>query len=191
MGRINPLRAVLGVGVGLALAGGTGVAVAQGGLTANLALSGTIFNVSMGNLDGEDFSLFVGGEELPDGTIPASKLRFGTASASDLCVSAPLRGLPGVGDAIFVLKVPGENTVQATDLVVGATVVRGNLVLDNPQIGIDASQVDGAAPANAWGIASRGVSVQAQEIRASSVGAGSLTASGFDIGVKKGHEGGC
>lgn len=41
MGKINKTKATAGLVVGLLAFSGAGVAVAQGGLTANLALSGT------------------------------------------------------------------------------------------------------------------------------------------------------
>lgn len=43
MGRISAPKAAVGLIVGFAAFGVTGFAVAQGGLTANLALSGTFF----------------------------------------------------------------------------------------------------------------------------------------------------
>ena len=47
MGRISIPKFAVALTAGLAAFGVTGFAVAQGGLTANLALSGTFFKVSM------------------------------------------------------------------------------------------------------------------------------------------------
>ncbi|PAK99347.1 cholesterol esterase, partial [Lentilactobacillus parakefiri] len=51
MGRISIPKFAVALTAGLAAFGVTGFAVAQGGLTANLALSGTFFKVSMSHLE--------------------------------------------------------------------------------------------------------------------------------------------
>ena len=59
MGKTNITKAAVALTAGLAAFGVTGFAVAQGGLTANLALSGSFFKITMGHLDGEGFSLLL------------------------------------------------------------------------------------------------------------------------------------
>ena len=93
MGRINGKKAAAALTVSMLAFGVTGVAVAQGGLTANLALSGTFFKVSMTHLEGEDFSLFMDSEDMSGDNIPVARLKFGHAVASNLCLSATLPDL--------------------------------------------------------------------------------------------------
>ena len=70
MGRINKTKAGVALLAGLAGFGATGVAVAQGGLTANLALSGTFFKISMTHLEGEGLSIFTDGEQMAEEAVP-------------------------------------------------------------------------------------------------------------------------
>ena len=57
MGHTRKLRFTSILGVGLLATAGMGVAVAQGGVSAHLALSGTIFNMHVAELDGKGLSL--------------------------------------------------------------------------------------------------------------------------------------
>ena len=191
MGRINRKKAAAALTAGLLGFAGTGVAVAQGGLTANLALSGTIFTVKMSHLTGSDFSLFMDNEAMRDNELPVARLTFGHANASNLCLSATLPDLPGVGEATFTMKANGENSVEAKNLVVGATDILGTLKLHNPNVGIDTQQVNPNASAGAWGIYSDGVEVVAQDIQATSVGAQSMDVQGVAVDVRKGRDNAC
>lgn len=193
MGRVNTWKAATAMAVGCLMAAGTGTAMAQGGLSANLALSGTIFKVTIGDVVGQGFSLFVDsenmGEEAP--AEPVSRLKFDAATASNLCVSANLAEVPGVGPVSFKLLSEGENSVDADGLLVGAKVLQGDLTLANPQLGVDASQANPDAPAGSWGLVSDGINVQARNIEATSVAANTLTVRNVTVTVERGHENAC
>ncbi len=165
--------------------------MAEGGISANLAVSGTIFKISMDQLNGSDFNLFVSGDEVGDEQIPVSRLTFGHAQVSGLCLSAHLPDIPGLGSATFAMKASGEGAVDADNLVVGATSILGDLSLGDPQIGADVHQVNPEAPPSTWGIAAPNVEVSAQDIQASSVGASTLNARGVSVDVARGDDDVC
>ncbi|OFT85511.1 DUF6230 family protein [Corynebacterium sp. HMSC29G08] len=191
MGRINGVKLAAALGTSLLAFGATGVAVAQGGLTANLALSGTFFTVSMTHLTGEDFALFMDSEDMAGDNIPVARLRFGHALASNLCLSATLPSIPGVGEGTLQLIAAGDGSVEVTDLLVGASDIEGSLNLTDAAVGIDASQVIPSANVGAWGLHSNGVTLSAEKIRATAVGAKKLSAKGVTVSVKKGRENAC
>ncbi len=191
MGRINKKKAAAALLAGLLGFGATGVAVAQGGLTANIALSGTIFKISMTHLEGEGLSIFTDGEKMAEQEIPAARLKFEHAFASNLCLSAALPDVPMVGESTFTLKALGDNSVEVRDLVVGATDIKGALNLTDAAVGIDASQYNAQAQPGTWGLYAQKVTLSAEDIRATSVGAKQLIASGVVVDVKRGMDDGC
>ena len=153
MGKFNWKKTAVALTAGLAAFGATGVAVAQGGLTANLALSGTFFKVSMTHLEGEEFALFVDSEQMKeDDTIPVARLKFGHAYASNLCLSATLPDLPMVGEGTLALRAKGDNSVEVRNLVVGANDIKGALQLTDASVGIDAKQVVPQASPGTWAV---------------------------------------
>ncbi|WP_306345831.1 hypothetical protein [Corynebacterium dentalis] len=58
--------------------------MAQNGLSANLALSDTIFTQQVGGLDGDGFSLFVDHDINVSDDVPVSRLRIGQATVTDM-----------------------------------------------------------------------------------------------------------
>ena len=136
MGRINKTKAGVALLAGLVGFGATGVAVAQGGLTANLALSGTFFKISMTHLEGEGLSIFTDSEQMANDTLPVARLKFEHAYASNLCLSAALPDVPVVGESTFTLKALGDNSVEVRDLVVGATDIKGALDLTDASVAV-------------------------------------------------------
>lgn len=191
MGRINKVKAGAALLAGLAGFGLTGVAVAQGGLTANLALSGTFFQISMTHLEGEGLSIFTDGEQMANETLPVARLKFEHAYASNLCLSAALPDVPMIGESTFTLRANGDNSVEVRDLVVGATDIKGALDLTDASVGLDASKVNPMAPPGTWGLHAKQVTLSAEDIRATSVGAKKLIASGVAVDVKRGMANGC
>ena len=191
MGRINKTKAGVALLVGLVGFGATGVAVAQGGLTANLALSGTFFKISMTHLEGEGLSIFTDGEQMAEEAVPVARVKFEHAYASNLCLSAALPDVPLVGESTFTLKALGDNSVEVEDLVVGATDIKGALDLTDASVGADASQFNSMAQPNAWSLHANKVTLRADDIRATSVGAKRLAASGVAVDVKRGMSDGC
>lgn len=187
MGHTRARRLVAALTAGMIGAAGAGVAMAQGGLNAGLALSGTIFKVTMGEANGTDFSLFVDSDTLgEDGDIPVSRLRFGEVTASDLCLSAKLGAIPGVGDVSFKLTSDGENTVAGNNLVVGAKVLQGDLTLQRPRLGADVSQRNPDAPPGSWGLISDHINVHARNIDATSLASDDLTVNNVSVTIERG-----
>ncbi|OHF36584.1 DUF6230 family protein [Corynebacterium sp. HMSC074A01] len=192
MGKFNWKKTAVALTAGLAAFGATGVAVAQGGLTANLALSGTLFKVSMTHLDGEDFALFVDSEQMQeDNTIPVARLKFGHAYASNLCLSASLPDLPMVGEGTLALRANGDQSVEVRNLLVGANDIKGALQLTDANVGIDANQVTPKAAPGTWGLHSSKVSLSADDITTTSIGVEYLSASGVGVTVERGRENAC
>lgn len=189
MGHIKGKRFVGIMGVGLLATAGVGVAMAQGGLSANLALSNTIFNQEVSNLDATGLAIFGATDHQHDGDTGVARLIFDEATISDMCMTAPL-SLPGLGDMRFQMLVPGENTT-AEHLVIGAPGLVGGMTLNNAQIGVDASQLDDEASAGSWGLRADSLQGWDQVIKASSIAADSLTAAGASVGVVSAEEAEC
>lgn len=191
MGRINPRKAAVALAVGLVGFAGTGMAVAKGGISANLALSGTFFTVTMSHMSGEEFSLFMDNDLKGEEHLPVARIKLQDAKASDMCLSTTVPNLPAVGEATLALRATGQNSVDAKDLVVGSTDIKGSLRMADPNLGIDAKQVNPEAPDDAWGLHSRSVQVVADRIVATSVGAKQLNVSGVEASVRRGNENAC
>ena len=185
MGRIDVKKTAMALVAGLSAFAATGVAVAQGGIAANLALSGTFFSVSMSHLRGEGLSVFVDGEQMANEQLPVARFKFQHAYASNLCLSATLPDVPLIGESTFRLSANGNDSVEVRNLVVGATDVSGSLDLGNAAVGVDASQYNDAAAPGAWGLSAGTVALSADHIRATSVGAQTLKVSGVNVSVKR------
>lgn len=181
MGHTRKLRFASILGVGLLATAGMGVAVAQGGVSAHLALSGTIFNMHVGELDGKGFDLFTDVDKMHNGDQAISRLRINDAKVTDVCMTAPIK-IPGIGDRKFQMTVPGQN-FSAENMLIGARKLTGDLTLKNPQIGINAGKVDKDAPDGAWGIVADSLSAKGQGIEATSLSADKMTAGGSKIAI--------
>jgi hypothetical protein len=181
MGHIKGKRFAGVMAVGLLATAGVGVAMAQGGLSANLALSNTVFNQEVSGLDATGVSIFGGVDSQHDGDTGVARLVFEEASITDMCMTAPLN-LPGLGEKRFQMLVPGENTT-AEHLVLGSPGLAGGLSLINAQIGVDASQLDDEAPAGSWGLHAEALNAKDQVIKATSIAADKLTAAGSKVGI--------
>lgn len=190
MGRISVPKAAAGLVAGFAAFGVAGFAVAQGGLTANLALSGTFFNVNMRHLEGEGFSLFIDSDKKGEEEVPTARLKLEHAVASDLCLYVTT-DLPAVGESTLALKAKGDNSVEATDLLVGASDIEGSLVMQDANVGIDARQLSDAADPGTWGLYSKQVSLTADDVRATSIGAKTLSAQNVGVSVERGRDNAC
>ena len=190
MGRISVPKAAAGLVAGFAAFGVAGFAVAQGGLTANLALSGTFFNVNMRHLEGEGFSLFVDSDKKGEEDVPTARLKLEHAVASDLCLYVTT-DLPAVGESTLALKAKGDNSVEATDLLVGASDIEGSLVMQDANVGIDASQLSQTADPGTWGLYAKQVSLTADDVRATAIGAKTLSAKNVGVSVERGRGNAC
>lgn len=189
MGHTRRLRFAGIFGTGLVVTGGMGVSMAQNGLSANLALSDTIFTQQVGGLDGDGFSLFVDHEINVSDDVPVSRLRIDQATVTDMCMTAPI-SLPGVGDKKFQMLVPDDGTT-ASNLVIGAKDLAGSLTLIKPQIGVDAGQLSDSAVPGSGGIVSEGLEASDQTIHATSIAADKLTAKGGKISIVDSEDSAC
>ncbi|MCX2164000.1 DUF6230 family protein [Corynebacterium auriscanis] len=189
MGYTRKLRFAGVLGAGLLATAGMGVAVAQGGVSANLALSNTIFNMKVGTLDGEGFNLFTDSDKLHTGQEAVSRLKIKNARVSDVCMTAPVK-VPGMGDKRFQMLVPGDN-FTAKNMVIAATDIGGALTLEKPQIGVDASQLDDKAEPGSWGLTAQRIIAKGQTISTSSLSADQLTAGGSKISLVNPDDAAC
>ncbi|HIW90968.1 MAG TPA: hypothetical protein H9870_04815 [Candidatus Corynebacterium avicola] len=189
MGHIKGKRFVGVMAVGLLATAGVGVAMAQGGLSANLALSNTVFNQEVSGLDATGVSIFGDVDGQHDGDKGVARLKFEDASITDMCMTAPLN-LPGLGEKRFQMLVPGENTT-AENLVLGSPGLSGGMTLVKPQIGVDASQLDDGQDAGNWGLSAEALQASHQVIKATSIAADKLTFAGSKVSIVDADEAEC
>lgn len=182
MGNTRKRRFAAILGTSLLATAGMGVAVAQGGISAHLALSNTIFNMEVGEMQADEFTLFPASDKLHNGSEAISRLRLREATVSDVCMTAPL-DIPGMGKRKFQMLVPGQN-FSAKNMVIGAKEIGGGMKLIKPQIGIDANQLDSEAPAGSWGLAAEKLIANGQSIKTSSLSADELSAAGSKITIE-------
>jgi len=189
MGHTKKMRFASIAGVGLLVLAGEGVAMAQTGISAGMALSNVIFTQQVGGIEADNFNLFVDRESLEDRDLAVSRLKLEDATITDLCMSAPIK-LPGLGDRRFQMTVDGPNTT-AHNLVIGAKELNGTMTMTNPQIGVDARQLSDKAEPGAFGISMTHLGATDQMIYATSISADQLTAAGGQIAVVKESENAC
>ncbi|KQB86687.1 DUF6230 family protein [Corynebacterium lowii] len=189
MGHIRKIRFTAIMAGSALVTAGVGVAMAQGGISANLALSNTIFSMQVSDMEAQGMSLFVDNEEIRDGQTGVTRLKLEQAAISDLCMSMPIK-VPGLGERKFQMIAGGPSTT-ASNLVIGAKELDGALTMVNPQIGVDAKQLSDKAEPGASAIVAQGLMAQGQKIRATSVSADKLTASGSKITIEEADKGVC
>lgn len=119
------------------------VALANGALAASFAVSGQQFKVSADSLHGEGFEQFgsIDGD-VRGNPHPVAVTGIKKAELDNLCQSV-LTTLPVIGDISLKLSAgTGDTPVEATNLVVDATQLRGDASFTNIEIGRDASTLD-------------------------------------------------
>ncbi|MEV6240810.1 DUF6230 family protein [Lentzea sp. NPDC051838] len=142
MGRTRWARFVGVLGIGVVGAGALLFGMSQGALAASFAVSGTNFKVSADNLTGKGFVQF-GGVDAGAGQVHVVAVSgFKTASLDKFCQSVFVPGMPIVGDVTMRITADSVGGMSADNLVVNLTDLNGDLVLGNPEIGIDASKVN-------------------------------------------------
>jgi len=141
MGRTRWARFVGVLGIGVVGAGALLFGMSQGALAASFAVSGTNFKVSAENLTGQGFVQF-GGVDAGAGKVHVVAVSgFKTARLDKFCQSVFVPGMPIVGDVTMRITADGVGGMSADNLVVNLTDLNGDLVLGNPEIGVDASKV--------------------------------------------------
>ncbi|WCZ32062.1 DUF6230 family protein [Corynebacterium massiliense] len=189
MGRIRKRRFAAIAAAGLIALSAEGVAMANNGLAAGLALSNTIFTQTVGGLDADDFGLFVDTEHQQQGDRGVTRLRLQHAEITDMCLSAKVN-LPGVGEKKFQMLADGPSTT-ADNLVIGVADMEGSLTMTNPRIGVDASQLSDDAEPGAFGLAATHMEASDQVIHAVSTSADRLSSAGGKITVEDPDGGRC
>ncbi len=177
------------MGAALLATGGMGVAMAEGGVSAHIALSNTIFNMKVSGLQGDGFSLFPDVDKTHSGEEAISRIRMDKAKIGDVCMTAPIK-LPGVGDKKFQMLVP-NNGFSADNLVLGATGLEGQLTLDHPQVGIDAHEVNKDAKPGMWGLMAGSMTSDSQGMQATSLTADKLTSAGSKVSIEDPNDAKC
>ncbi|WP_402462135.1 DUF6230 family protein [Isoptericola aurantiacus] len=126
-----PTLAVLGV-----LMGG----VAQGAVPVSMTVSGQQFKISADSLEGTGFSQYAGVAQDADGAShPVAIANIKDATLDNLCQSVKIPGMP-VGLLISAGTDP-KKPVEATDLQIGMSDLRGTATFGKIRIGVDASTV--------------------------------------------------
>ncbi|MCA5895035.1 DUF6230 family protein [Isoptericola sp. NEAU-Y5] len=126
-----PTVAVIGV-----LMGG----VAQGAVPVSMAISGQQFKISADKLEGTGFSQYAGTQKDADGKkhdVAVANIK--DAKLYNLCQSVTVPGAP-IGLLISAGTDP-KHPVEATDLQIGMSDLRGTATFDKIRIGVDASTV--------------------------------------------------
>lgn len=126
------------------------VGISQGAFAATFSVSGTSFKVSADRLTGTGFVQYGSIDGGSGQAHPVAVSGFKTATLDGFCQSVFLPALPIVGDVTLRISAPGTGGMSADNLVVGLTDLNGDLTLEAPEIGIDASKMN-KGPAGAVG----------------------------------------
>lgn len=133
--------ALVGIPAGIvsaALMGG----VAQGAVPVSFAVSGSQFQISSSQLEGEGFSQYSGiakGSEGKDHQVVIANIK--SATLKDLCQSA-VADTPMGKVGILIKAGGGDEPASAKDLQIGMTELMGDAEFKNIRIGVDASEVN-------------------------------------------------
>lgn len=141
-GRTRWLRFILVLGVGVFAAGILMFGMAKGSLAASVTLSGGSFQVAADKLDGEGFVQFGQVDQTTDGQQPVAVNGFERATLDNFCQSFHIPDLPGLGSMSVKLAAPGEAGLEASNMVADLNKLNGDLEFLNPDIGVDASELD-------------------------------------------------
>ncbi|SDK71870.1 hypothetical protein SAMN04487820_111157 [Actinopolyspora mzabensis] len=165
--------------------------LSKGAVAANFAVSGVTYKASADELVAEGVAQF-GAYDKGSGekNHPVLVNAFKHAELSNFCQSFVVPDLPGIGDATVRIEAPGGMAAQR--LVLGVEKVKGDLTLNNVQIGRDASQLDlgpegvGGSP-GAFGIQATGARIDGLRQQAWSTTASTLNLRDVEITTKPGH----
>ena len=159
-------------------------ATAQGALAASFAVAGTSFKLHANKLDGQGMIQYGTVDTSLDGTNHAVAVNaFKTAKLYSLCQSMVI---PTPFKDMTIRLTAGSDTdpVTATNLVTDLDVLNGDVVFNNPQIGIDAStSTKGPIQGKKGGFALEADSVQIQnaDIQAWATTAGTFVLKGLKL----------
>lgn len=184
-GRIALVGIPAGV-VSAALLGG----VAQGAVPVSFAVSGSQFQISSSQLEGEGFSQYSGlakGTEGKDHQVVIANIK--SATLENLCQSA-VTDTPMGKVGILIKAGGGDEPASAKDLQIGMTELMGDAEFKNIRIGVDASEVNTKAKGSKGDFAqdSDTVSIDKLEQRAWSTQASVFTLKDMSLEMTDGSE---
>lgn len=133
--------ALVAIPAGIVSAGLLG-GVAQGAVPVSFAVSGSQFQISANQLEGEGFSQYGGlTKDTEGGKHNVAIANIKTAKLTNLCQSA-VTNTP-LGKVGVLIKAGNKGTpASATDLQIGMTGLKGDAEFKNIRIGVDAADVN-------------------------------------------------
>lgn len=155
-------------------------------LAATFAVGGVDVTINSDQVQAEGMAAFGNGVSLVDGgSRQVATAGIGSATLSGLCAAIEVP-VPVFGGFTVKILAPRDAPVTATDLVLDATTLNGDLYAENIVIGRDASTVDkgpvrGAAGSN--GIQTDHATITGLDAKAYKISAGTFRVSGVSIAV--------
>lgn len=167
-----------------AVAGAIVFGMANGAIAASFAVSGQTFKVSASKLEGQGFRQYGGVVTEKNGTThPVAVSGIDSAKLYDLCQSVKVPNLPVV---LTINAGGGGSPATASDLLLDITQLEGDATFTNIDIGVDASDVGGAA--GAFGQRSDSVVITDLKQVAWSTSAGTFNLKGLKLKVNVGAD---
>lgn len=188
-GRTRWTRFAVVFALGLLIAAALLFGLAHGAIGASFAESGSSFKTSASQLRGSGFAQFGAADRAAGGVYPVARTTLGAASMDNFCQSAVVPALPLVGTVSLVIRAPGRDTVQASNLVTDISNLAGTISFQNIDVGLDANQVSVGQPGVAGSFAQQADRIVVNDLRqtAQRVTASTLTLNGSNLTVTAGR----
>ncbi len=186
-GRTNWRRFAVAVGVPAVVAGGLIAATATGALAAGITVSSTDFKLSADNLTGQGFTQYsgvLGTSSAPGGKVVAlSGIKHATLTNMCQTVKGPS---PFGGSVVIRIDAGQKEAVDAQNLLIGMSDLKGDAEFKNIQIGLDSSTLSGDGStthgqAGGFGQQATDVSINHLQQTASYTTAGVFTLNGMKL----------
>jgi uncharacterized protein DUF6230 len=192
-GRTNWRRFAIAMGVPAVVAGGLIAATATGALAAGITVSSTEFKLSADNLTGEGFTQYSGAFGSADGGKVVALSGIKHAKLTNMCqtVKGPS---PFGGSVVIRIEAGGGNkAVDAEDLLIGMSDLKGDARFEGIQIGLDSSTLnaDGAkthGQVGGFGQQATTVKIDGLQQTASYTTAGVFTLNGMKLHLYAGKD---
>jgi hypothetical protein len=163
--------------------------VANGAVPVSFAVSGSQFQISASQLNGDEFSQYAGTATDTEGKAhPASIANIGSATLADLCQSV-ITETPLGKVGLLITAGGGGKPASAKDLQIGMTDLKGDATFSNIRIGVDASTVKTSAKGTAGDFAQDADTVKIDHLQqtAWSTQASVFTLTGMHVQLTKGE----
>jgi hypothetical protein len=167
--------------------------LSRGALAASFTVSGNNFKVSADQLNGSGFAQFGGVDQGSNQAHPVAVNAFRTATMNNFCQSVVVPGMSNIGELSIKITAKGNEAMQAENLVVNLERLDSDLTLGNPQIGVDAGQIDkgprgATGPAGGFGLQSDTARLDKLRQTAWSTSASTLRFNGMNLSVSPGRD---